>query len=249
MRAVEPKNRPHVVWAIAFTVVAVVALLTGAGLYVFHSLRQVPGEAVAAGRQVLGDLASVAEAFRTGTVRTTFISYAARVSGGKKLQVAELRQTEVYTREDSGSVFWGALQLPDLVVSATVPVEYTYYLDLDDEWEFTLAEGTLLVRAPAIAFNTPALDVSKLRFDVREASLLRDEDAAIEALRVGLTRLSRRRARDHVALVRETARRQTEEFVATWLAGEFGVDDGRGFRIDVVFADEVPELPSPAPAD
>ncbi len=44
--------------------------------------------------------------------------------------------------------------------------------------------------------------------------------------------------------MRETARRQTEEFVATWLAGEFGVGEGRGFHVEVVFADEVPEVPA-----
>ncbi len=228
-------------WAIAFTVVTVTALLVGAGLWVFHSLRTIPGEAVGAGRAVLADLASVAEAFRTGTGRTTFISYASRVSGGKKLQVAELEQTEVYTRADAGAVLWGRLALPDVVVSATVPVEYTYYLDLEADWQFVLEEGSLLVYAPEIRFNTPALDVSELRFEVREASLLRDEDAAIEALRAGLTRASRERAAEHVSLIRETARRQTEEFVSSWLAGSFG--DGRGFRVDVIFADEVPRVP------
>lgn len=234
-------DRRHTIWAIAATVVAVALIAAIVGLYVFNSLRRVPGEAVAAGRQVLTDLASVAEAFREGTVSTTFVNYASRVSGGNKLQVAELEQTEVYTRQDSSSVLWGGLQLPDVVVAATVPVAYTYYLDLEEVWEFALEEGALVVRAPELRFNRPALDVSRLRFDVRESSLLRDEDAAIEALKAGLTELSRDRAADHVSLVRETARRQTEEFVSNWISGAFG--DARGFRVEVVFADE----PEPAP--
>ena len=49
-----------------------------------------------------------------------------------------------------------------MVVAATVPVEYTYYLDLDESWDFVLREGTLVVLAPEIRFNTPALDVSRL---------------------------------------------------------------------------------------
>ncbi len=228
-------------WPIAFAIVGVAALATFAGLYVFNSVRRLPGEAVEAGREVLSNLRSVAAAFREGTVETTFISYAARVSGSSFLQVARLEQTEVYTRLDSGTLLWGNLQLPDVVVAAIVPVEYTFHVDLDDSWEFSLEEGVLQVIAPEIGFNTPALDVSGLRFDVRESSLLRDENAAIEALKSGLSELSRGRAREHVSLVRETARRRTEEFVGTWLAGAFG--DAESYRVEVVFADELPSAP------
>ena len=242
-----PAPKPHTVWAIAFVIVALAGLTTLAGLYVFNALRGAPRAAVEAGREVLGDLRSVAEAFRTGTVRTTFVNYAARVTGGKKLQVAELAQTEVYTRQDAGTVLWGNLQLPSVVVAATVPVEYTYYLDLEDPWSFRLEGDTLVVEPPEIRFNTPALDVSALHFEVRESSLLRDETAVLETLRAGLTRLSRERALDHISLIRETARRQTEEFVATWLSGAFG--DAASYRVEVVFPGEpgrssVPKLPA-----
>jgi hypothetical protein len=99
----EERNRRrvgHGPWAFAFAVVAVVVVLTAAGLYMFRSLRSLPGGAVEAGREVLGDLREVAEAFRQGSVRTIFINHAARVSGSTYLQVATLKQTEVYTRSD-----------------------------------------------------------------------------------------------------------------------------------------------------
>ena len=229
-----------IAWPIAFAVVGVAALMTFAGLYVFHSIRQLPADAVETGREVLSDLRSVAEAFRQGTVETTFISYAARVSGSSLLQVAHLVQTEVYTRQDSETLLWGNLQLPDVVVAAIVPVEYTFHVDLDDSWQFSLEDGVLQVVAPEIGFNTPALDVSRLRFDIRESSLLRDEEAAIEALKAGLSELSRRRAREHISLVRETARRRTEDLVGTWLAGAFG--DAESYRVEVLFTDEVPTV-------
>jgi hypothetical protein len=156
--------------------------------------------------------------------------------------VAHLAQTEVYTRQDSETLLWGNLQLPDVVVAAIVPVEYTFHVDLDDSWQFSLENGVLMVVAPKIGFNTPALDVSRLRFDIRESSLLRDENAAIEDLKSGLSTLSRGRAREHISLVRETARRRTEEFVGTWLAGAFG--DAESYRVEVLFADEVPSAPA-----
>ena len=73
---------------------------------------------------------------------------------------------------------------------------------------------------------------------MREDSLLRDEDEAIENLRVLVTGLARQRARENVELVREVGRRRVEDFVRTWLGNEF--PDADRLRIDVVFADEEP---------
>ncbi|MCP4202181.1 MAG: hypothetical protein GY769_09620 [bacterium] len=222
------------VWATALAVVAVVALL--AGVYFVHSLLSLPGRVVEAGREVADDLRDLAAAFHQGKVETAFVNHATELSGGNKLQVAELSQVEIYTRTESSSVLWGTLQLPDVVVEARVPVEYVYYLDLSDDWLFELEDNRLRVRAPRLEFNTPALDVSRLEYDVRAASILRDEDAAITALQSGLTQLSRERARRQIGLVRETARRQVEEFVASWLGAAF--DSGEAYAIDVVFEGE-----------
>jgi len=210
-----------------------------AGVYVARSVLAVPGRAVDAGQEIVGDLQDLAAAFRQGTVKTTFVNYAAQVSGGNKLLVAELSQTEIHTRTESSSVLWGALQLPDVIVEARVPVEYAYYLDLADAWEFELHDHALMVRAPQIRFNSPALDVSRLEYVVRASSLLRNEQAAIAALQAGLTELSRARAQDQIPLVRETARGHTEEFVGNWLSGAFDATDI--YRIEVVFEDE-PDL-------
>ena len=60
-----------------------------------------PGRAVDAGLEAVGDLRDLAAAFRQGTVKTTFVNYAAQLSGGNKLAVAELSQVEIYTRTES----------------------------------------------------------------------------------------------------------------------------------------------------
>lgn len=227
-------SSPHRVWAVALAAVAILAIV--AGVYVFRSILAVPGTVVEAGGNLVGDLGDLAAAFRQGSVKTTFINHAARLSGGNKLVVAELRQSEIYTRTESSSVLWGALRLPDVVVEARVPVDYVYYLDLADPWEFELREHVLLVRAPSLSFSSPALDVSRLEYEVRESSLLRDEDEAISALQSGLTELSRQRADQQIPLVRETARKHTKRFVEAWISGTF--DSAELYRIDVVFADE-----------
>ena len=88
------------------------------------------------------------------------------------------------------------------------------------------------------------MDVSALGFTVREGSVFRDEQIALDRLRSELTPLLDRRAREHVPLVREAGRRKVEAFVETWLVQRFA--DGEGYRARVRFADE-PAAASPRP--
>ena len=211
-------------------------LLIGATLYAIRSLTEAPGRAVQATRELLDDARKIASAFRTGTVTTSFTSYASEVRGSTLLQVATLQQLEIFERKDEAALFWGQLALPDVIVEARAPVEYTYHVELKEPWGFTLDGETLLVKAPAIRWNAPAVDVSALRYEIRKGSVLRDEAAVIEKLRLGLSELAKQRAGQHRALVRETARRQAEEFVETWLKARFS--DGGRLRARVSFADE-----------
>lgn len=247
----EPRKPSHAPWALAFAAVATVAIVVGGAVYVFQSVRRLPVDVIEGSRQALRELRDVAAAFRAGTVTTTFHGYATQVSGTSRLQFAELRQEESFERRDSEAVLWGALALPDVVVEALVPVTYTYFLDLDKEWRFRLEGRDVLVVVPPVEWNRPAVDVSALRLEVREGSVLRDEQIVLERLRGELTPLLERRARQNVPLVREAGRRKVEAFVETWLVQRFA--DGRGYRARVVFADEPaaatpqpPALPSPS---
>jgi len=89
------------------------------------------------------------------------------------------------------------------------------------------------------------VDVSALRFAVREGSVLRDEQVVLGRLRSELTPLLERRAREHLPLVRETGRRKVEAFVETWLVQRFS--DGGDHRARVVFADEKAAVTPPPP--
>jgi hypothetical protein len=225
----------------------VVALL-GLGLlafaaYVFHRAQRLPGEILEEGRNIASELRSVAAAFKTGTITTTFISHATEVSGGQKLQFATLKEMEVFERTDRAHVLWGQLELPEVVVRAEAPVEYTYYLDLEERWDLLLEGETVRVQAPPIRFNTPAIDVSRLRYEVKSGSVFRDEALALENLKRGLGQLAKERASTNVSLVREIGRKKTTEFVRTWFLSRY--DDAADYHIDVVFADEV-SLQEPA---
>ena len=223
-------------------------MMVTAALYVFRTLSRAPRAAVEEGRRVIADLREVAGTFLEGTVTTSFVSYATEATGVNRLQVAELRQLELFEQTDEATVLWGQLHLPVLVVRARAPVDYTYFVDLDERWDFRLDEDRIRVLAPDIEFNRPSVDVSELEYEVAEDSLLRDEDEALDRLRSGLTEMSQRRAREHVTLIRELARQEVREFVSGWLAASFV--DGDGFTVEVAFASEESELrlDSTAPA-
>jgi hypothetical protein len=233
-------------WALVVAVVGVVAIVGGVALYLVKRTADMPAEVAEQGRKALDKLQSIAAAFQQGTVTTTFTSYATEVSGSAFFQFATLKQVEAFERRDTSTVLWGQLALPDVVVEARAPVEYTYYLDLNKPWSLRLEKGVVWVTAPRIEWNAPAIDASAIRFQVREGSVFRDENLAMDNLRAGLTEMARLKARQNVALVREVGRRKTEEFVETWLVR--GFSDGGSYRARVVFADEPTALPSPSAA-
>jgi len=244
-----PETRPppprRSAWPLTFAVVGIVAIVTGGALYIFRSLRDVPSDIVREGREVVRGLQAVAQAFREGTITTSFASYATEVSGSNYLQFATLKQLEVFERKEQLTILWGQLALPDVLVEARAPVEYTYYLDLNKEWRFNLEGKRLDVITPRIEFNRPAIDVSALAFTVRAGSVFRDEEAVRARLQQGLTALAERRAREHVPIVRELGRRKTAEFVEKWLVARF--QDGADYRVRVAFADELPAAPTTPP--
>src|SRR5207248_2326650 len=138
-------------------------------------------------------------------------------SGSQYFQFATISQHEVFTRTDESSLAFGYLPLPEVIVQATAPVSYTYYLDLNARWDFLLKDGVILVTAPDIKYNRPAVDVSHITYEVKKNSLFRNTSEAMENLKSSITWLSYKRAQSNINLVRETGRKQTESFVENWL--------------------------------
>ena len=237
MQTTESRHRPSSKsWPIAVTIIAVVAILSITGYLIFRSIARIPAAAVEQTSRVLDAAQDLAAAFRQGTVETSFVAYATTISESTYLQIATVDRVEIFTREDRASIFWGAVQLPDVMVAATAPVQYTAYVDLEEPWHLRLQDRTLRVTAPPIRFNKPAIDASRIKFEVREDSILRDEEAAMTELKRGLTSMSHRRTQELEPMIRVAARDRIEDFVRTWLLQSFA--DTEGVHVEVVFADE-----------
>ena len=232
--------------------VAIAFILAAGGLYVFKSCRDLPGDAIERTGRVVDRagkaLADVAAAFKRGTITTSFVSYATALSNNTYLQFATLKQMEIFTRTEAPSTAFGYVPLPDVVVEARAPVEYTYYLDLGARWNLELRDRAIHVLAPPIRFNKPAVDASAITYEVRKGFLKSAE--AQENLKQSITSLVLLKGRENISLVREIGRKQTAEFVETWLARSF--TDGKRYPVKVYFPDEQPAQgiqlsPSPSP--
>lgn len=218
--------------------VLIVLIAVGGALYVFKSCRDLPKEVISTTGRALSE---VAAAFNRGTFTTSFVSYATTVTNTHYLQFATLKQSEIFTRKEETSTGFGYIPLPEVVVEARAPVEYTYYLDLNAEWRFDLRDNVLTVSAPPIRCNKPAVDASAITYEVRKGYFKTAD--ALENLKKSITSLVALRARENIPLVRETARKQTAEFVERWLARAFS--DGSNYAVKVYFPDE--KRPGPAP--
>lgn len=195
-------------------------------------------------------LATVISSFNSGHVTTEFISYASSIHPTHRLQFATLKQTEIFTRKDEATTGFGYIPLPEIIVEARAPVEFTYYLDLNAPWRLVLENHVIYVQAPRIQFNQPSVDVSGVKFEVRKDSVLRNTAESMEGLRQSISQLARLKARENIGLVRETGRKQTAEFVEKWLSRQF--TDGTNYPVKVYFEGEPlpPALqtnPSPGP--
>jgi hypothetical protein len=251
-----PPPAPRADWAKATMWMVIVFIVALNAFLFFKSCREIPGEALDKTSKVIEKtgkaLADVASAFKQGRITTEFISYATTVSNQHYLQFATIKQTEIFTRTEESTTAFGYLPLPEVVVEARAPVEYTYYLDLNARWDLVLKDGILYVFAPPIKFNKPSVDASALTYEVKKGYLKTAE--AQKNLKNSITSLATLRAKENIALIRENGRRQTAEFVERWLMKSFS--DGKLYPVKVFFPgekppsgvspDTTPGLPTPA---
>src|SRR5262249_30644386 len=126
-----PSQRPppptsQQTWARATMWMVVVLVLAVNAVIFFKTCTAIPGKTV---DKVGNVLSNIAAAFNQGTITTVFLSYATTISNHQHLDVATLSQMEVFTRTNQSSTGFGYVPLPDVVVEARAPVEYTYYVD------------------------------------------------------------------------------------------------------------------------
>jgi hypothetical protein len=176
-------------------------------------------------------------------VNERFSAYATQISGRQHLQVARLQRVEVYERTSKAQAF--GFNLPEVIVSVSFPVEYNYNVSLTAPWKFEKYKNMIYVFAPELSGQTPAVNISEMKFEIKKGSILRDEEAVREKLQKELTGYL---SENSIALrdkVREEARRSIEQFVRNWISTQFEGGSAK-LPIQVLFPGESPNsLQSP----
>lgn len=195
-----------------------------------------------------GDKAvEIVQAFKKGTIVTIWKDYVTQVSGSNYLQVAKLNSVETFTRTDSTSAMWDMIDLPDVIVQLETPVEFTFYLNLNDQWQFKWddADQGITIIAPKIQYNQPAVDISKMSFTTIKGSVLRNEKKVQDQFMQDITTVLSTRAGEKINLIREIARNETNKFFSNWFINSVFKDASQKPHIKAVyFADEkLPDAP------
>ena len=188
--------------------------------------------------QVLNNIAAT---FETGAMSEEFTEYVATIQGVNYLQLVTYTVIDTFSRVDSTAIMWDWIPLPDVNIEIQAPVEYTYSLNLNEKWEFIWDDAYqgIVVYAPNIRPNTPAIDVSHMKITDVQGSMVRSEELAIKKLQQEITPRSRILAQEKIPQIREMARRKAREFIENWFVKtrfqHFAI---KPHVIELYFADE-----------
>lgn len=216
-------------WALAFTIVTSLSIIGLIVVYLDFSEKVESGsENVAKFLKEFVDISEVSKEW----------SHFGELKSTQNLQVAILKSGESFVLERTEK-YWKAEG--KATVKVDVPVRYYYFLDLKKEWQFHWDQETdgLIVIAPPIEFNEPAIDYHKAHHQVVETSVLIDEDEMLVSLKRTLPGKVRARAKEHMSLAKDSIRREARAFVEDFFLPRLKEQfPGKVFVRDIVFNDE-----------
>ena len=105
-------------------------------------------------------------------ITESFKSYVTKEIPSAKLVVFEVFTVEKIERKEKLNFLWKLISISDLSAEILIPVHYSFYIDLNEEFHLEKKGDKLIVRAPALKSHTPAVDVSAISFKVNEAPFL-----------------------------------------------------------------------------
>jgi hypothetical protein len=246
------QDKPIIVkttWPKAFSKVGATALIVVCivtvvylGIDSCNTAFKAPGEIV---KEVGGAFEKIAKAFKTGKITEEFLSYAVSVEQNNRLQVCSFKAIERFSREESNSTAYGYFNY-SAKVAITVPVEYTYYVDLNEEWKFiydykdVTKANYVSVVVPTIKYNTPAATVSEMKTTYPKESFFISEEDIRKKIMKDITPECELRAKKYADNNRANARESIKGFVDNWLTNiKFNNYDIKPFVKNVYFSDEV----------
>lgn len=138
-----------------------------------------------------------------------------QLTGKQSLYVAKLQTVEVVERTSAAKAL--GISLPSVILEAKIPVEYNYYISLSGGWRFEVQDKELRVFPPELTSSRPAIDLSKMQFNIKKGSVLRNQKELMKKFESDIPGFLIERAIQHRDSVREEARKSVEECIRNWI--------------------------------
>lgn len=167
----------------------------------------------------IGQYASFMKEARTERVTHEFSVTAATIHKDSKLVILTTTQTAVH-RTTYDKDLWG-MPLPTIEVNSSFPVTFYYYLDLTEQWDFTVEETRLIVHTPPIRVLEPAIDTSKLIVRSNRSMWRFDEEKVKEQHMQELSKFAKHTAHKNIPNVYDSARLSVVTFIKQWVYERF----------------------------
>jgi hypothetical protein len=202
----------------------------------------------------ISEKASIAAGtFSSSQISQSFLSQLpARIEeGGNHLEVANFESVETFRSESQKRIAWDYVDLGTSVAEIRVPVTYRYHIQLEDDWQMTVHDNVCFVTAPKLRpTQPPAIHTHRMEKFTARGLLRFDSNEGISELTRSITPTVRMYAGDsqHIALVKDSARKGVARFVQKWLLDNGYWATNRVNRIIVAFPDEVAAEPTLLPA-
>lgn len=155
----------------------------------------------------------------------------------ERLQIAEIKKIEIIDKT-SKKVLWDMVKLPDVVVRFQTPVTYTYYIDFKETWDIRKQGNLLIMKLPALKMNEPASDISQMEFFVKEGSLLRGNQEAIDSVKPELNHLLKKSGEESLPQAYELAQNAIVAMAQRWK--EMGFVDFEEIKIEFLKQNSLP---------
>jgi len=234
------QKQSHFPWAILFLSTVVIVVTS----FAYHAYIKTGQTIKQVGTEFVRTISAIAEKFKTGTITHTFIEQIPDISStnGDILELSTSRSEEIFTRSDSKSILWDAVDLGTTVSEIRVPVKFRYHIRLSGNWRLATKNHVCKVLAPPILPSLPpAIYTNQMEKSTTSGWARFNKDDILSELERSITPELEKRAGDtkHLKLVREACRQSVADFVKKWLMKEDYWRDDRFSSILVVFPDEV----------
>ena len=170
--------------------------------------------------------------------RTSLSAYVMKAEPSQKMIVYEVTTVEKIKRVEALSLVWRLISSANVDTEMLVPVKYSYYIDFNEGFEIEKINSIYKVTVPSLKSYQPAVDVSGITFQVKEAPYFYDTKKIETKILQQLTEYLNGRADQMKQTYYSEARKSVEKVVYSWIMTDQEYASLDENEIQIVFKNE-----------